>query len=201
MGDGFPTFRPILCSIGTLTHKLPKFCDKLLKPITINECTIKDSFSFTKEVQEFDPNLIMVSFDVKSLFTNIPPTEAISLCVENLYRNQTHIDSLSKSCFHSLLEMMMYESFFIFDQNYCKQCDGVAKCSPLGPTLANVFMCRFENSWLENCLVQFKPFVYRRYVDDTFLLFLSTEHVERLQRYLNKQHQNIALHVKLNKKG
>ena len=59
--DGISTFRPILSAIGT-------FCDTLLKPITTNEYTIKDSFSFAKEFEEFAINLIMVSFDVKSLF-------------------------------------------------------------------------------------------------------------------------------------
>ena len=77
-------------------------------------------FSFAKEVEEFDPNLIMPSFDVKSLFTNIPLTETIGLCVENLYRNQTHTDNLSKSSFRRLLEMTMYESYFIFDQKCYK---------------------------------------------------------------------------------
>ena len=57
-----------------LTYKLAKFCDKLPKKITTNEYTIKDLCSFAKEFYEFDINLIMVSFDVKSLFTNIPLT-------------------------------------------------------------------------------------------------------------------------------
>ena len=68
----------------------------------------------------------MASFDIKSLFTNILLTETIGLCIEDLYRNQTHIDSLSKSSFQKLLEMIMYESFFIFDQKYYKQCNGFA---------------------------------------------------------------------------
>ena len=42
--DGISTFRPILPAIGT-------FCDTLLKPITTNEYTIKDSFSFAKEIE------------------------------------------------------------------------------------------------------------------------------------------------------
>ena len=113
--DGIPVFCPILSAIGTPTYKLAKFCDKLLKPITTNEYTIKDSFSFAKEVEEFDPNLIMASFDVKSFFTNIPFTETIGLCVENLYRNQAHFDSLSKSSFRWLFEMTVYKSFLIFD--------------------------------------------------------------------------------------
>ena len=57
-----------------LTYKLAKFCDKLPKKITTNEYTIKDLWSFAKEFYEFDINLIMASFDVKSLFTNIPLT-------------------------------------------------------------------------------------------------------------------------------
>ena len=129
------------------TYKLPKFRDKLLKPITINEYTIKHLFSFVIEVEEFDPYLTMASFDIKSLFTNISLTETIDLCVENLYRNQTHLDSLSKSSFRKLLEMTMHESFFIFDKKYYKQRDGVFMGSPLGPTLANSFMCHFENIW------------------------------------------------------
>ena len=65
----------------------------------------------------------------------------------------------------------MFESFFIFDGKFYEQCDGVAMGSPLGPTLANVFMCHFENIWLENCPAYFKPIVYRRFVDDTFYSF------------------------------
>ena len=107
MEDGVPTSRPILSATGTTTYKLAKFCDKLLKPITTNEYTIRDSFSFAKEVEEFDPNIIIASFDIKSLFTNLPLTESIGLCVEDLYGNHTHIDSLSKSSFRKFLEMTM----------------------------------------------------------------------------------------------
>ena len=44
----------------------------------------------------------------------------------------------------------MFESFFIFNRNFYEQGNGVAMGSPLGPTLANVFMCHFENIWFEN---------------------------------------------------
>ena len=48
--DGTPSFRPILSAIGTSTCNLVKFCDQLLKPLTSNDYTIKDSFSFANEV-------------------------------------------------------------------------------------------------------------------------------------------------------
>ena len=66
----------------------------MLKPITTNEHTIKDLVSFTKEVEKFNPNLVMASFDVKSLLIDIPLAETITLCVKNIYRNQTHLQKL-----------------------------------------------------------------------------------------------------------
>ena len=52
--------------------------------------------------------------------------------------------------------------------------------SPLGPTLANAFMCYFESIWLKNFRSYFKPIVYR-FVDGIILLFLSKNHVRNLE--------------------
>ena len=63
--------------------------------------------------------------------------------------------------------------------------------SPLGPTLANTFLCFHEQIWLDSCPVEFKLVIYRRFVNDTFLLSRSKEHVEKFHLYLNCQHPNI----------
>ena len=73
--------------------------------------------------------------------------------------------------------------------------------SPFEPTLANVFMCYFENICLENCPSLFKPIAYRRFVDDTFLLFQSKDHVEKFKNYLNKQHKNIKFTSEIEENG
>ena len=64
--------------------------------------------------------------------------------------------------------------------------------SPLGPTLANIFLCFHEQIWLDNCPVEFKSVIYRKFVDDAFLLFRSKEHIEKFRLYLNCQHPNIT---------
>ena len=61
--------------------------------------------------------------------------------------------------------------------------------SPLGPTLANAFLCYYEKEWLDNCPIQFKPVIYKRYVDDIFVLFSSKEHLQLFVDYMNKQHK------------
>ena len=62
---------------------------------------------------------------------------------------------------------------------------------PLGPTLANIFMCNFESLWLSSCPPEFKPVVYRRYVDDTFVLFRHPSHAPLFLDYINSKHANI----------
>ena len=49
------------------------------------------------------------------------------------------------------------ESFFKLNNKYYKQLDDVAMGSPLGPALANIFICSFESKRLRNCPNDFKP--------------------------------------------
>ena len=63
--------------------------------------------------------------------------------------------------------------------------------SPAGGTFANIFMCFNEEAWLERCPTEFKPVLYKRYADDTFLVFKSSLQVELFRNYLNSQHPNI----------
>ena len=68
--------------------------------------------------------------------------------------------------------------------------------NPLGPTLANAFLCHHEIKWLDNnCPSDFKPIFYRRYVDDTFILFRDPFHVAKFLDYLNSQHSCIKFTV------
>ena len=85
----------------------------------------------------------------------------------------------------------MKDNLILFNGKYYIQVDGVAMGSPLGPTLANIFLCHWEEIWLEKCPLQFRPLFYRRYVDDTFLLFSSQSHVKKFLRYLNSRHDNM----------
>ena len=63
--------------------------------------------------------------------------------------------------------------------------------SPLGPTLANIFLGFHEQNWLTNCPVEFKPRYYARYVDDIFLLFRKSDDLEKFKAYMNDRHPNM----------
>ena len=193
--DRRPSLRPILSAINTRSYKLPKYFVPLLTPLTSNDFTIKDSFLFAEEVSSFDCAHYMTSFDIDSLFTNIPLEKTINICVDKLFENNTKVNNLTKESFRSLLELATLDSFFIFDGKYCKEKDGVAMVSPLSPTLANVFLCHFEEQWISDCPIYYKPISYRRYVDDTFLLFSSELHVIKFLNYMNFKLRKIKFTV------
>ena len=133
----------------------------------------------------------MVSFDFESLFTNIPLDETIKICAERVFQQKKKVKGLLKRHFIKLLTFATKSSCFIFNGVYYCQIDGVAMGSPLGPTLANLFLAYHEEKWLKDCPVQFKPTFYRRYVDDIFLLFDKRDHVKKFLRYMNSRHKNI----------
>ena len=87
----------------------------------------------------------MASFDIESLFTNIPLQQTIDICVQNLFKDRTYVDDMLKDSFRDLLTRTMSESSILFDQEFYKQHDGVAMGSSLGSTLANGFLYYHEN--------------------------------------------------------
>ena len=75
----------------------------------------------------------------------------------------------------------MFESFFIFDGKFYQQCDGVAMGSPLGPTLANIFMFHFENIWFENCPAHPNQF----FIDDSLIIHFDHSEQRIMLQSLN----------------
>ena len=110
----------------------------------------------------------MVSFDVESLFTNIPLEECIDLAVNYISEGYPDI-KLNKSELRSLFTTATTQTHFIFNGSFYDQINGVAMGSPLAPVLANLFMGHHEKLWLENIHGSTILF-YRQYVDDSFLL-------------------------------
>ena len=73
--------------------------------------------------------------------------------------------------------------------------------SPLGSTLANAFLAHFEKNWLQSCPSDFKPYYYRRYVDDIFAVFTSSQHLEAFRNFLNGRHANMSFTIESEKQN
>ena len=65
--------------------------------------------------------------------------------------------------------------------------------SPLGPVLANIFRCDFEEKWLMNAKIS--PSFWNRYVDDTFTMFHNQDSANEFLQHLNGCDGNIKFTI------
>ena len=86
--DNCPPFRPVLSAINTPTYKLAKFLVRILKSLTSNQYTVKDSSAFAEEIVAQDSEFFKGSVDVDAFFTNIPHEETINICANTLFEKQ-----------------------------------------------------------------------------------------------------------------
>ena len=197
--NGFPKLTPILSALNTGTFKWAKFFVPLLRHLTSNEFTLKDSFEFAKIICQQDAGLFITSLDVDSLFTNITLEETINICVNDLFRSNSSIYGLNERQIMEMLSLTTKESIILFDMAFYILVDGVPMGSPLGPSLANAFLCHHETKWLNDCPEKFKPVLYKRYVDDIFVLFKRPEHVKPFVDYMNSKYKNINFSFEMEK--
>ena len=73
----------------------------------------------------------MASFDVTSLFTNIPLDETIKIIADQLFSNSNHFEGLSREDFVKFLNLTVKNRHFISNGKFYDQVDGVAMGSPL----------------------------------------------------------------------
>ena len=187
-------FRPIFAAYKTPSYNLAKFLVPHLNHLTTNEFTCSNSYEFVNDIKHLKINndCILASFDIENLYTNIPLTETIEICLSKLFTHPTStFIGMSRNFCKIMLELAVKHCFFIFNNKYYKQLDGLGMGLPLSPTFANIFMGHHEINWLSNCPPLFKPIFYRRYVDDTFLIFNHRSHILPFLNFLNKQHPNI----------
>ena len=98
-----PAFRAILLATGTSTYNIAKFLVPILKPLTINDYTLKDTFGFSCDIMNQNSNLFMASLDVDSLFTKIPLDETINIITEKLFSENETVYNFNKDHFKCLL--------------------------------------------------------------------------------------------------
>ena len=166
--------RPILSMCGSAQYDTSKWLCKVLEPVVqfYSQRCVKDSFTFSDAIKlkDFPNGGYMCSFDVVSLFTNVPLNEVIDICADALYRNddiETEFETLTEPSFRKLMEMVTSGVEFSFNGLMYRQVDGVAMGSPLGPPLANIFVGYYEKKIPD----QEWPDMYFRYVDDVFFAF------------------------------
>lgn len=186
--------RPIVSACSTHNFNIGKELIPLISHLATNEYTLKNSYDFVSCINNFSgaDNYFMCSLDVESLYTNIPVNETIEIILDAIFTNDVvlHHD-LSRDQLKKLLNLALCDSYFKFNNAIYKQKDGLAMGSSLSPIIANIFLNHFEEMHLNGCPNNIKPQLYRRYLDDTFLLFRNSDQASQFFEYFNDKHPQI----------
>ena len=157
-------FRPIIAQIGTCTYKAAQVVAKYLQPlISENPYIITNTQHFpdmTKQQPPLKGNEEYVSYDVESLFTNVPVRETIEYIIDQIYNKEKLKTIATKLIFRRLLLKL---ATFIFNGRFYQQTDGCTMGGPLSLVFANICMIKLE----EDVVRPINPHFYKRFVDDS----------------------------------
>ncbi|XP_062714289.1 uncharacterized protein LOC134291043 [Aedes albopictus] len=165
--QGLP-LRPVVPNMTAPSYHLSKFVSNILQQSLVSAYNIQDSYSFCEFINgvTLPEKHVLISLDVKSLFTSIPRT----LVINNIIMRWDTIRSNTNICLDLFLEIVdfcMSSSYCKFNGQHYLQVSGTAMGNPVSPALADLVM----ESLLDTVLQKLDfplPFI-RKYVDDLIM--------------------------------
>ncbi|XP_062558055.1 uncharacterized protein LOC134222926 [Armigeres subalbatus] len=134
---GLP-LRPVVPNMSAPSYNLSKFIGKIIQQSLVSKYNIKDSFSFCEFINNITlpENHVLISLDVKALFTSIPKSLVTSAIIMRWDEIRTNTD-ICLDLFLETMEFCIDASYFKFNGQYYQQTFGTAMGNPLSPTIAD----------------------------------------------------------------
>lgn len=188
-----PPGRPIVASRNSLCEPLSQFVDIVIKDIVK---TLPSYISDTRDVLKLlsditvPDNAYLVTFDVESLYTNIPHEGGLEAMAHYL---TSHDDGLPVELLLKMTRFILKSNYFIFNSKYYLQIQGTSMGSPFAPNYANLFL----GLWEERHIFNNNPFLhniltFKRFIDDILLIFTGSEQdLYLFNEYINNTHPNL----------
>lgn len=190
-----PPGRPIISGIDSITSRVGKYIDFFLQPPVRNMPTyLKDTKDVMKLLSNvsFQGDTIMATADVASLYTCIPHQRVIEAVHEYLKRDAS-LATLQVDFIIELLEFATQHNYFWFDGRFYLQQKGVAMGAKFAPSLANLFMTKWEED-IVYAMGNPQLLLWAQYIDNILLLWGGTpEDLTNFFSVLNTNDRGIVL--------
>ena len=167
-----------------------------MKPYVPDTYLLRSTDDFIERLKRISINShnIVISFDVASLFTNVPLAKTIEQIIDRLYsEDNPNLMPITADIFRKLM-FLTTQGLFMYKNKFYKQNDGVTIGCLLGPTLANFFLGCIKQKLFEN-RDDFLPSVYLCYIDDIYRVFDTKSASLEFLQILNSQHAAIKFTI------
>lgn len=193
--------RPIVSGIDSLTENISAYVDHFIKSEVVTlPSYVKDSIDLIKLLKSFDvttDELLLVTFDVQSLYTNIPHQGGIE-ALQHFLSLRPPMSKPSLECILDLADIVLSNNFFRFQNEFYIQKKGTAMGSKMAPNYACLYMGLFEKEHVLNPVNPFYSQIrfYKRFIDDIFLIMESTvDELTEFHNYLNSCNEHLKFTV------
>ena len=167
------TLKPMISNIGSARYEIARYLAELLAPLRKSKHAIsKRKYFITRLKTERIPKRFkMISFDVKSLFANVPLEDTTDIIFTKICDEKKIETNIPRNIMKDLLYLCTKRVHFTY----------------LGPLLRNIFMVSLE----EAILPSIKKHVahWKRYVDNTHA-YIDPSKIEFVLEKLNSYHPN-----------
>ena len=162
--------RPIVNGIGSITEKISAYVDQEIRRLVPSiPSYLKDTSHLIHILlgKKLAPGDILVTIDVKSLYSNIPHNEGIQALNRTL--EETNIHPMKKLLICRFASLVLTKNYFTFNKRLYRQIQGTAMGTRMAPSYANIFMKYVEMQLIETSPK--KPTLWLRYIDDIFMIW------------------------------
>ena len=182
------------------TENLSKIVDFWLRPVVEQlPSYVKDSSDMLRIIENLNDsndfsnkNVYLVCLDVVNLYGNIPHEDAIEAIT--FYHHKFHL-SLGLPPLDAILTVVNHvldNNVFTFENVVYKQIQGIAMGIPMASSIANLVMGMLEEKLLNECPVKVDPKLWKRFIDDVFLVFIgSSDDLQSLLSFVNTLHRTL----------
>jgi hypothetical protein len=143
---GIPV-RPILSGCGSLTEGIATYVEyHICQTANTHETYIQDTPDFLRTIEQINrgarlsQNAILVTLDVKALFTNIKHNDGLR-CLQQRLEEKTQPE-VQQNFILKLIEIILWHNVFSFHNALYKQEVGTMMGSKPVPSYANICMAR-----------------------------------------------------------
>lgn len=180
-----PAGRPIVSDCDSESSRVCAFIDHFLQPLANKHPSyLQDTYDFISKIrdQPIHPTWLLITADVESLYTNMHIDRIIQSVAEIFLEYPD--SNRSDQGILELLELILRNNDFDFDNHFYLQLIGVGMGRRFAPSAANIYLRKFDELAMSGFHI--KPKLFSRFLDDIFGIWPgSRDSLSEYQEFLN----------------